>query len=375
MQAIIIVPVVVMIAVIGGFLLIGSGDAENDTTVVAENSITEKSAYPIFPKTEELYSPGGEGEEKGTTQLFIPGQDNAYKEEVTILYNDFELGIGTQPSMVDIIEEDGTKETNEAFVEREKERYVNPDDQALRQPVEETIIQTETKEEEAITKSKYIGKISFRGSGARNTYEREMVELFAYSSNESSIKITGWKLRSAVSGKVAEIGKAEKLYISGYANKKESVILEPGGKVYLITGHSPIGFSFQINKCLGYIRPFHSFYPSFSTTCPDPEEEVLFYKKDPSIFIDNVCMDYIERIPRCTVPKHPLPNNLTIQCQTAIIENLGYNKCVSRHRSEEDFYLLDQRVYLGYGGELWRNKREIVELIDEDGFVIDFVKY
>ena len=62
-------------------------------------------------------------------------------------------------------------------------------------------------------------------------------------------------------------------------------------------------------------------------------------------------------------------------CQEAIVENIGHNICVNRYRNEPDFWTLDQRVYLKQGSEIWRNDREVIELVDDEGFVVDFEDY
>ena len=85
-------------------------------------------------------------------------------------------------------------------------------------------------------------------------------------------------------------------------------------------------------------------------------------------------MDYVDKISRCSIATN-IPISLSPACQEAISQELGYNVCVNRHKNEEDFYLLDQRVYLKYGSELWRNDREIIELIDESGFIVDYIEY
>lgn len=348
---------IILMAIVGvlimGIVIFSTGDKEEETPIVKSDS-----NISIFPTTDELYV---EQPEKVKNNYY---NDANY-------YDDSSL-----PAFSDVEIEDGLAETNSAFDDREEVRAEVPRPQALPQPVEETLEETIEETEEDPTISKYLGMVSIANStGPRAKIDRELIQLNASSKNETTINVSEWKLRSAVSGKTKVIGKAEKLFISGSSDTKTSVKIAPKGKLYLISGHSPIGYAFTVNKCMGYLKQFNTFYPSISTKCPKPQDEILYYSKDPSIFIDNECMDFVEKIGTCKIPKYPLPSTLTQQCQVAIAEEIGYNICVNRHGGEEDFYHLDQRIYFKQGTKIWREEREIIELIDEDGLIVDFVEY
>lgn len=213
-------------------------------------------------------------------------------------------------------------------------------------------------------------------SAARSTDPtREYIKLTAPKTNKTTVRITGWKLSSAILGRTVTIPGAAYLYFAGGANTEQPVELAPGDVAYIITGRSPIGYSFLINECTGYLTQFQTFTPYISTRCPDPENEILSYEGDQSIFINNACMDFVERMPRCRVETKPLPITLSYACQDAIITEINYPNCVKMHKDDPDFRQPDWRIYLKYDTELWRDKRELIKLTDENGKTVDYFEY
>ncbi len=226
--------------------------------------------------------------------------------------------------------------------------------------------------------SPYKGMITIARSmgGPRSKdVSREYVQLNANRQNESRVNISDWRLQSSVTGRGAEIGDAVGLFFSGEPNAETPLYLKPNEKAYIITGRSPIGESFQVNKCSGYFNQFQTFYPNISSRCPTPEEEIEYYTRDRSIFSDDACLDFVERIPRCTVQTKQLPLNLSFACQDAILEEISYNSCIEKHKDDADFYSGDWRVYLKRSNELWKDKREIILLLDENGKTVDYYTY
>jgi len=263
---------------------------------------------------------------------------------------------------------------NEAKAEREEIREVIPHTQPVPQPVGETL---EVVEDDGYT-SVYAGLIELlhtKSGPASSDVNKEYIQIKSTSKNQANVNITNWSIRSSVTGRNVTIGKYEKLFYSGRAGSKEIVILAPKEKIYVLTSRSPIGSSFVVNKCIGYLTQFQDFYPTIFTNCPAPEDEILYYSKDPGIFLDNVCMDFVDKIPMCRIQTEPFPASISPSCQEAILQEINYNSCVDKHRNDEDFYSTERRIYLKYGSEIWREKREIIELIDEYGRVVDFFDY
>lgn len=226
--------------------------------------------------------------------------------------------------------------------------------------------------------SPYKGKIVIRrnlGPVKKTDIDKEYVLLEASGSNVESVNITDWRLESTITNRSVAIPEAIHLVFPGSAGSKLPVVLEPGDKAYIVTGRSPIGVSFRVNKCSGYYTQFQSFTPNISKKCPLPEDEILQYDRDTSIFIDNVCMDFVDRIRRCQVPTKTLPLNLSFACQDAIGETINYGSCIDYHKDDPDFKQPDWRIYLRRDLELWRDKNETIRLLDENGDEVDVFSY
>src|SRR3989344_76128 len=98
--------------------------------------------------------------------------------------------------------------------------------------------------------------------------DEEYLEIKADKKNKSPMKITGWKLKGKTGFDIL-IGKgASYIYASIASQPQEDIYLKPGEKAFIITGKSPLGTSFKLNKCTGYFKQFHKFTPELSTKCP-----------------------------------------------------------------------------------------------------------
>jgi len=224
-------------------------------------------------------------------------------------------------------------------------------------------------------RSVYENKVSIEKSrsGVRKTTAREeYITLRASGNNEASINITGWQLESTITGKKRTIGKASYLPNSGGVNAETALLLAPGDRVVVATGRSPIGSSFRINKCTGYFEQFQDFEPRLSRVCPRPDDELEDFGT--VSFTDDSCYEYVDRIPRCTMVIKETPL-LSPACFNFINANIHYSGCVTNHRNDADFFKSEWRVYLGRDVEQWRQKREVIRLLDRNGKIVDVYTY
>ena len=220
------------------------------------------------------------------------------------------------------------------------------------------------------------GKVELRNAyGAEaNKPSEEYVTL--ETRGNAPIDITGWKLRSSVTGGGASIGKGAKLAYSAQINIEGNVMLESGDRAIVVTGRSPVGVSFLVNKCSGYFEQFQNFTPSLYTLCPRPADELNDFGPRN---LPDVCIDYLERTQNCQMILSP-PTDLPPVCNSFITENINYNSCVQNHKGDDDFYGYpgngrEWRIFLNRDQELWKQKREIIELIDKSGVVVDSFSY
>jgi len=219
------------------------------------------------------------------------------------------------------------------------------------------------------TESAYKYNVSLgAGYGARETDpQKQFIEIRASSKNDRPIKITGWSLVGK-NGLDIKIGQGAYLPYSAQVNPQQDIFLQKGEKAVVVTGESPIGTSFRLNKCTGYFSQFQTFYPSLPKNCLQSADENL-----PSNLNDQ-CLDYLKRLPRCEM-KISIPPGLSNACQTYINDKINYKTCVEIHKNDSDFYQSEWRIYLGRKEALWKKERETIILQDENKKIIDWISY
>ena len=226
---------------------------------------------------------------------------------------------------------------------------------------------------ESISVSPLKGKISIQsinsysyGNTDQEKANSEYLTLSVVPNLSEKILITGMRLRSSSTGNEATIGNAVILPFPGIINSASPVYASSGETVYVVTGRSPLGYSFLLNKCAGYFNQFQSFTPSFYTYCPLIRNERLPQKPNA---LNDACLDYIESVGSCQTVSNP-PAYLSHECQTFLINNANYNSCIENHKNDGDFYQKDWRIYLGRSEKLWKDRREKIELLDQNGKVV-----
>lgn len=237
--------------------------------------------------------------------------------------------------------------------------------------------------------SVYKDDITFSQAAASRINEHEQyVRIRATRSNAQGINISGWKLKSLVTGRTATIGRGATLP-DGIARKNanDAVILGPGEEAIVTSGGS-FG-SFLINKCTGYFETFGDFTPSLPRECPLLEDEDLpAFGITPALLTGQEdderddkeeddeygeCIDAIEDVYRC---EHGTPPRTIVRsCRDFIRDYSTYDQCVALHKYDNDFYGDQWRVFLGSRDELWLRSHEIIVLLDQYGKTVDVVKY
>lgn len=235
------------------------------------------------------------------------------------------------------------------------------------------------KQAEEAKRSPYYEKVRLSNLAGRNSLDpsKQYFSLSTSLKTGETINITGWYLKSDVTGYYAVIGKASLLPFP-FTYTESDIVLQPRDRVILVKGFSPIGVSFRTNKCTGYFEENRTFTPSLPFECPRPQDEPLPQFSD--IYDRNdECIDLIKRIPRCTTVNseylRDLPDTVTSSCKNYMREQIGYNSCVAKHFSDTDFPGNQYRVYLNRFGPLWRTEREKISLYDRNGLVVDSISY
>lgn len=251
----------------------------------------------------------------------------------------------------------------------------------LKRPVQqhqqEILNRTKQEADNAPSSRKHPGKDSaFRyqanlavGSGAKESSpQKEYVEIKASSVNERFLLLTGWSLKNK-EGQEVKIGKGSYLPFPAKVNSQQIIFLKPGERAYVVTGESPIGTSFRVNKCTGYFEEFQNFYPPLAKSCPLASED------NPPGDLDGDCLNFINGIPRCETASGNIPSGLSGACRQYVTQKINYQTCVQNHKNDSDFYGKEWRVYLGKNKKLWNNGGGTIILSDENGKTIDWQTY
>jgi hypothetical protein len=208
---------------------------------------------------------------------------------------------------------------------------------------------------------------------ARSNDPKQEYAQIRVNTTKEPINITGWKLTSKSSGQTVTIPKGTYLFFTGTTNTEENIYLNSGDVVYLVTGISPNGASFKVNKCSGYLSQFQSFTPYLSTYCPQPRNEDL--SSIPKTVNNDACLDYIDYFPSCRIQTETLPANWSYECTSFIYNKINYPSCVNTHKGDKDFYQKEWRVYLKRSEKIWKDRREEIILYDNVGKIVDTLTY
>lgn len=222
--------------------------------------------------------------------------------------------------------------------------------------------------------SAYRGTVTLSGTAAaENDASKEYVVISASRGNSAPVNITGWSLQSAVTGRRLFIPPASALFALGELNPLEPVSLAPASSATVVSGPSPVSFSFRENICSGYLNELQPFTPELSSSCPAPDDE-LTQTPDSLRIYGASCFDYARSIPQCHFPANP-PSALSAPCRTHLANTYSYNGCIRAHRYDPSFYQPSWRVYLNSNAELWDNSHDIIRLLDREGHTVDVLSY
>jgi hypothetical protein len=217
-----------------------------------------------------------------------------------------------------------------------------------------------------------IMSVSPSGDETSGTVKREYLTLTATETNKNKILLTGMLLKSRMTGKQADIRQGVTTYYANNVNREEPIFLKPGQTAYIISGRSPLGYSFMINKCIGYFSQKQDFIVSLSSNnCP----KILDYPLPgrPNAFNDK-CLDFLNTVPRCQ-SEIKYPADLQPECRTFVAERMGYSRCVADFGNDPNFLSGQWRVYLNRTESLWKTRREIIDLLDQNGNILSTYTY
>ncbi len=228
---------------------------------------------------------------------------------------------------------------------------------------------SETINQNPATDSQYKGKVSLSSSWAAKETDpqKEYIEISASYSNKEPISITGWTLKGK-QGFVATIGQGAYLVYSAQLNTQSAIFLGPNERAVIVTGHSPIGTNFKLNICTGYFSQFQSFVPDLPQECPRISDSEI------PVNYPDACFNFVRSLSNCRMPLTAAPLGAGNDCTNLVSEKANYNGCVAMHKSEENFYKPEWRIYLGRDTELW-GLRDTITLFDNEGKIVAQTSY
>jgi hypothetical protein len=216
---------------------------------------------------------------------------------------------------------------------------------------------------------------------------QEYLAIRAAARNTAAVRVNGWSIDSLVSGVRMPLPKATLLLRLGEDLNKDgagkqtqlsSIYLAPGEFLYAVTGTSPAGTSFHTNTCIGQLMNYQTFYPRLPESCP-VTSTLLPATLENLKNMGEQCLEYISTIPPCEIPTEAsMPVDLLPACKAHILQNLTYAKCLDTEEKKGKFKIYNGGgwyTYFEQPNELWRNKYDIIRLLDAEGRVVDVYSY
>lgn len=219
-----------------------------------------------------------------------------------------------------------------------------------------------------LSKSLYIDGVD--GAKAKDA-QKEYVVIRSTASVKGVAAVTDLTLGGTGFGLAARLPQAAALPILGTAYRQADVAVPANSRVIVSSGRSPIGTSFRVNMCSGYLGQFQTYVPALAQECPEPLAELA----SAGLSGDASCKAFVEDLPRCRAYNGSFPADVSASCRAFVTGRLTYNSCVSNNSAKAGFYKNEWRLFLEEKDELWKQKREIIRLYDKSGTAIDAVTY
>ncbi len=208
--------------------------------------------------------------------------------------------------------------------------------------------------------------LSAEGTSASDPQQEYVV---IQNNGQSTVDISGWSLHSALTGARAYIPLGASFFLLGQLNSQTGIELAPGGEAIVTTGTSPVGTSFRVNECSGYLEQLQRYTPPLQTQCPSPSGAQTQASQ-----YGQACANYVSSLPFCTFPQ-TTPSGISAQCAAYVQTNFSYNGCVGMHQNDANFASSNWRIYLDVARKLWGNTSDTIRLLDSQGEVVAVTSY
>ncbi len=210
-----------------------------------------------------------------------------------------------------------------------------------------------------------------------NDLKAEYLVLYANPNNARPINISNWSLQSMVSDEWIGLPQGVEVFAVGEVNELQDIYLRPGERAIIATRRSPVGLSFHVNRCSGFLEDTQDFQPPLRTRCIVPTELLPATVENIRTYGDE-CVTFTHNLRSCTYVTADTRgvDTLSQACRDRIQPRLTQNYCTSIHASDADFYApREWRIFLNQDAPLWREDYEVVRLLDEEHRTIDVINY
>ncbi len=231
-----------------------------------------------------------------------------------------------------------------------------------------------------VGESPYKGKVSFDTIDHDPQHEsphEEYLTIRASVQNENAIQLRGWSIESYVSRTRIPLPKGVLLFALARKNAVVDPVLAPGEFAYIVSANSPLGDSFHTNSCTGQLATYAQFTPALSQVCPAMGDIVPATVENLRTYGEQ-CIEYLQSLAPCEVPGTNTPKDLLPLCRALVQKEITYNRCIEREYKKIGFRVFNMGgwyLYLNSPAEIWRNKYDVIRLLDGDGRVVDVLSY
>ena len=243
-----------------------------------------------------------------------------------------------------------------------------------------TLITTE--EELWSTTSPHKGKVLIQteSTPTANNVQEEYIKIKALRTNTEPINLTGWSIHSIVSNTRVYLPPATLILKMTEVNKQRPVHLAPGEYAILHSGASPIvhiATSFHTNTCIGYLSQYQTFIPPLESSCNNPRTILPATPQNITSY-GSECVEFLQDARSCTSYTTEMPAHLLPICRDLIVKKLTYHNCLKEGLERTGYDIFNNGgwyLYLNHKAEIWRNNYEAIQLLDENGLVVDVLRY
>ncbi|MEI6296798.1 MAG: hypothetical protein WCO84_04110 [bacterium] len=194
----------------------------------------------------------------------------------------------------------------------------------------------------------------------------QIIEISVLPTSKKSINITGWKIKGVIDSVPKVIEKGVPIFKQGKVNEEKDVVVYPGEKALILPGYSPIGVSFKLNKCSGYLEQFQAFTPHLSQSCPRDYLEGN---------LDLSCTLFLKTITNCNAYIKEFPRDVSKECQDVVNRRLNYNACVEENYQDTNFGSGEWRVYMNSTNSFGSKGGDMISIYDADNNLISTIFY